>query len=106
VGDEHGVAMLRPNLRKGRRELVISDLYGPDPDAALSMVRALSHRADYLIASFPDGSPEREAVLRSGLYRVPWLSALDLHTFPLGDLPVDPADLGNWDISLGDLELL
>lgn len=106
VGDREATAVLRLNVRNGRTELVISDLYGHDLVTALKMVRALSHRANYLIASFPDGSPERAAVLSSGLYRVPWISALDLHAYPLAELPVDPTELGNWDIGLGDLELL
>lgn len=98
-------AVARPNHRRGLRELVVSDLLGPAPGAALADLVG-SARADYLVAWFSRGSPERRAALRSGLIPVPGTRALTLVARPLRQLPVDVFDLGAWDLALGDLELL
>jgi hypothetical protein len=58
------------------------------------------------VASFAEGTPERKAVLRSGLVPVPWTRALTLYVHPLVDLPVEVTTLESWDLALSDLELL
>lgn len=105
VGNGDGQAVLRPNLRRGRRELVISDMFGSQPRLAARAARRNSH-PDYLVASFQRGTPERTALIRSGLFPVPGLSALTLYVRPLVTLPIDATSLSAWDLTLSDLELL
>ena len=105
VGDGDNQAILRPSIRNGRRELVISDLFGPNPGRAVALATRRS-RSDYLVASFRSGTPERRAVLRSGLVPVPWTQALNLYAHPLTDLPLEVTALESWDLALSDLELL
>lgn len=105
VGNGDGQAVLRPNLRRGRRELVISDMFGFQPRVAARAARRNSH-PDYLVASFQRGTPERTALIRSGLFPVPGLNALNLYVRPLVTLPIDATSLSAWDLTLSDLELL
>lgn len=101
---EGTAAFVRSNVRSGRGELVISDLVGPHPRTALRAVLRQS-TADYVVTWFGDG-PERSAARRSGLIPVPWFHALTLVTRQLSDLPDDPTSIDNWDLSIGDFELL
>lgn len=106
AGTAEGTAVLRPNVRNNRRELVVSDLLGSDVRAAArSAVR--NSKADYLAAWFSPGSPERRAAILHGLLPVPRVTALTLVCRPLvDDLPVDPLTLSSWDLAMSDLELL
>jgi len=98
-------AVLRPNVRSGRKEVVVSELLGP---AGGGLVRDVARvaRAAYLAAWFSPGGPERRAAVRGAIVPVPRMRSLTLMARPLRDLPVNVLDLGAWDISLGDLELL
>lgn len=100
-----GAAMLRPNVRNGRREVVVSDLVG---EIGKAPFRAAARAADshYLVTWFSDGSPERRAALASAYAPVPGLTALTQVALPLTDLDRDVFDPGNWDLATGDLELL
>ncbi len=98
-------AVVRPNVRKGRRELVVADVFGPKPAAAFRAASRRS-RAGYLAAWFSPGSPERAAALRSGLVPVPGVTALTLMAKPLRDLEVDVTSMTSWDLAISDLELL
>lgn len=99
------VAVVRPNHRDGRRELVVSDVLGPQPRRAIAAARRAS-RAEYLAGWFSEGSPERSGALRALMLPVPKVTALTLVARPLRELPVDVSTLSAWDLSLGDLELL
>jgi GNAT superfamily N-acetyltransferase len=104
-GDQSNTIIARPNVRNGRKELVISDLFGPAPGRSLS--RWILHsRADYAAGWFSAGSPERTAARRAGMFRVPRVSSLRLIARPLRTLPVDVFDITNWDLAMSDLELL
>lgn len=105
VDVEGGTALVRPNLRNRRAELVISDVYGSALGEALRATRRRS-RADYLVCSFGHGSPERAAALRAGMLPVPRVSAFHLVARPLRELPTDVTRLQNWDLAISDLELL
>ena len=98
-------ALLRANHRSGRREVVVSELFGDRPSEAVRYAARVS-RASYLAGWFSRGTPERNAALRGGMLPVPGVSALTLVANPLRDLPVDVMSLSEWDICLGDLELL
>jgi len=105
VDSGDSTAVVRPNVRKGRRELIVADVYGPRPRAALRQAGRRS-RAAYLAAWFSPGSPERAAAIRSGLVPVPGVSALTLMARPLRDLGIDVTSMPSWDLAISDLELL
>ncbi len=100
-----GIAVVRPNLRSGRRELVLSELIGPG-SAAAARETARRSRADYMVGWFSKGSPERSAAVSAGLIPLPKVTALTLVARPLRDLPVDVTSPASWDLAMGDLELL
>ena len=105
VEAEGSTAYLRANHRGRRRELVVSDVLGPNPGAAIG--RAVkAARADYLAAWFSHGSPERRAAVRAGIVPAPKAKALTMVCKTLRELPVNPTELASWDFALGDLELL
>ena len=99
------IAVVRPNLRNGRTELVVSDVFGPAPARAIAAARRRS-RAAYLAGWFSSGSPERWAAARAGMMPVPGVRALTLVARPLHDLPIDVTGLDGWDLAMSDLELL
>lgn len=105
VGDSEGMAVVRPNLRRGRGELVISELFGPEAEPALrSAIR--SSDAAYAVGWFARSTPERTVAIRAGLLPVPGVSSLHLHVRPLNELGLDVVGLEQWDLSMADLELL
>ena len=105
VGDTEGLAVLRPNRRKGRREVVVSELMGPRGGQALRRV-ARQTDTDYLVAWFSPRSPERRQAFSAGLLPVP-VTALHLVARPLRpDLAPSAIDPKKWDLALSDLELL
>jgi GNAT superfamily N-acetyltransferase len=105
VDSSDTTAVVRPNVRKRRRELVIADVFGPRPSAAIRAAHRRS-RAAYTAGWFSPGSPERAAAVRSGLVPVPGLIALTLMARPLRDLGMDVWSLTAWDLAISDLELL
>ena len=100
-----GMAVLRANLRRARKEVVVSDLLDGAGPSTVRMV-AKQARAAYLAAWFSVGSPERRAALRGGMLPVPRSRVLTLVANPLRELPVDVFQLSNWDLAISDLELL
>jgi predicted N-acetyltransferase YhbS len=106
AGTPDGLAVLRPNLRRGRRELVVSDLFGPAAGRSLRLA-AKGSNADYLVGSFRAGSPERGQARAAGLINIPGVTALTLVARPLRPgLDWILTDLKAWDLALSDLELL
>ena len=99
------VAVVRPNIRNGRRELIVVDAFGGHAAAVIRRAARKSKSA-YLVAWFSRGSPERRAAIRSGLLPVPGLAPLTLMARPLRELPVDVSSMATWDLALSDLELL
>jgi GNAT superfamily N-acetyltransferase len=105
VDSSDSTAVVRPNMRKGRRELVVADVFGPRPSSAIRAATRRS-RAGYIAAWFSPGSPERAAAVRSGLVPVPGITALTLMARPLRDLEIDVESMASWDLAISDLELL
>lgn len=104
TGDASGSAVVRPNLRNGRRELVLADVFGT-PSAAVKS--AIAARTDsYLATWFSPGTAERSAVLRQGFLPVPGVAALQLVMRPLRDLPAAFSSIESWDVAVSDFELL
>lgn len=104
AGDGEGVAVVRPNVRRGRRELVVADVFGPPGEGLRAAVS--SSRADYLGTFFQKGTVERRAAARVGFLPIPGYKALQLVMRPLVELPASYRQLSAWDISVGDFELL
>lgn len=105
VSREESMALFRPNVRRGRSELLVSDVAGPQPAAPLrSTIR--SARTAYVGTWFSENTPERNAALSAGFRNAPGVSALTLVARPLRPLATDVTNLANWDLALGDLELL
>ncbi len=107
VDADRSTAVLRVNRRKGRDELVVSELIGAGGRRAVSKAAQMS-RAGYLVSWFSAGSPERREAIRAGLIPVPRMVALNMVARPLRELGAgfDVFDPNRWDLSLSDLELL
>ena len=105
VANRGGMAVVRPNLRRERRELVVSEIFGSGAGSAIRMA-ARNTDAAYLVGWFSSRSPERAAAIGAGLLPVPGVTALTLFARPLRQLATDVTQLNRWDLSLGDLELL
>lgn len=105
TGDEGGAAIGRLSFRSGRRELVISEAGGTNSASAIrTLIRA--HSPDYAAGWFSERSPDRTAAVRAGLLAVPRVAALTLVARPIDRVVPDPLQPDNWDLALGDLELL
>lgn len=102
-------AVVRPNIRYGLKELVLTELWAKNADHQL-MQRCLAELikrvdADYLIAHGAASSPELAVLKKRGFLRAP-KQGMTLYARPvslktLGTL----GDTCGWDLSLGDLEL-
>jgi GNAT superfamily N-acetyltransferase len=103
-----GFAVLRPNLRFGLKELVLTDLVLRAPEMALGrrMLRQLvaELRGDHIVALFAPGTPEREMVRQAGFFGVPRQGIL-FTALAMDRGLRDPLDAANWDLTLGDLDL-
>lgn len=97
-------AILRPNLRRGRREVVVADLFGDATSAVAAASKAT--RGAYLAAWFAARSPERRAARHQGYVRLPGVRALTLVMRSLRELPESYWALESWDTAVSDFELL
>ena len=98
IDARHSTAIVRPNVRSYRRELVLSDVFGPTPAAAIGAVHS-RNRAAYLAGWFSDGSPERRAAVRGEVsFRCHASKTLTLVARPLRSLTIDVASLDAWDL--------
>lgn len=103
------VAVLRPNIRYGLRELVITEIWARDANPAF-MQRLLDTlgccaETDYMIAHFAKGSAEYTALRKASFFRVP-VRKMRLFIRKLGKpLPASVFTMQGWDLTLGDLEL-
>ncbi|MGG7053953.1 GNAT family N-acetyltransferase [Nitrosomonas sp. ANs5] len=108
-GHAVAVAVLRPNIRYGLRELVITEIWARDanPGFMRRLLDTLGRcaEADYMIAHFAKGSAEYTALRKSSFFRVP-VRKMRLFTRKLGKpLPASVFTMQGWDLTLGDLEL-
>ena len=95
--------VVRPNIRNGRTEIVVSELLRAEQDELISLIQ--TNRADYLVASFRPGSPEERLIRNRRFFPVPRLG-LTLVTLPLSSRASSATEMASWDLSLGDLELM
>jgi hypothetical protein len=103
-----GMAILRPGIRGGLKELVLSEFFLSEPgvERGQRFLRKMlaASRADYLVGHFSEGSFEKELLRRSSFRAFPF-RPMTFTVRPLATLPVDPTLTEAWDLSLGDLEL-
>jgi predicted GNAT family acetyltransferase len=104
VGEGAQGAVVRGSVRRGRTELLITELWGGGATLLRSIARA--HRARYMAAAFTDISPEAGSARSAWMLRPPGVDGLRLVANDLAGLDIDVFDLASWDLSLGDLELL
>lgn len=99
-----GTAVVRPNRRRGRPELVVADIFGDASKGIGAAVR--SARSAYLATWFSKGSAERSAAVRRGFIPMPGLAVLTLVMRPLRDLGDTLWTMDAWDMAVSDFELL
>lgn len=101
--NDGGMAVLRPNLRFGLREIVLVELFPGDPERLIQgLVEEV--QGDYLIAHFAETSPELEMLKQAGFGRAPGQGMI-FTTRILDEGLALARQAGSWDLSLGDLEL-
>jgi GNAT superfamily N-acetyltransferase len=105
VDGDDSQAVVRPNIRNGRRELILADVFGPRPVTAIRRT-ARKSRSAYLAGWFSPRTPEWKAAVRSGLLPVPGISPLTLMARPLRGLDIEVFNMASWDLAISDLELL
>ena len=105
ISSDNATVVARPNIRNGRKEVVISDIIGR-ADRGVVSAMARRARAAYVAGWFSPRTPERRVALLAGLIPIPGLRSLTLVARPLRELPIDVFSLANWDLALSDLELL
>lgn len=104
VGSSDARAVVRIGRRRGRSELMISEVSGEPYRAIGSVVKA--SRAQYTATWFSPGSPERGAAMRRLHMPGPATGSMTLVARPLRDLGIEVTSMGSWDLSVSDLELL
>ncbi len=114
IGDQaalHACAIIRTNIRRGLREVVLSELFiaREDKNAVKRLCDTLAQltNADYLVAYFLRQSVHQQALRSCGFYQLP-IRALELVANPRSKWAgrrnfLEP---DRWAMSLGDLELL
>lgn len=107
-GKLYGFAILRPNVRFGWQESILTELClaAPYLENGTHLLRALSRqlRGDYLIAHFAQNTLEAKLLKRGGFWRVPREEII----FTVRPLQASADELLQeeaWDLTLGDLEL-
>ena len=104
-----GCVILRPATRFNLKEAVLVEMLFPKPDEDLvspllnEMERSIS--ADYITAYFPENSFEYHVLRKRGFHQVPRGGSNFTVNVLNSCIPCDPKILGNWNISLGDLEI-
>lgn len=112
LGDDPSgaVAIIRPNWRRGLREIMLCELLFGEAGASKvpMLVRDLAGTvdADYIVACAQQGSPHDRALRRAGFLPVPYIGS-HFVVRPLAPATVHaaPASLTRWHLSLGDLEV-
>lgn len=111
VEDAKGLAafaVLRPNIRYGAKEVVLTEVFLREADRELArqLMRGLGRNlnADYIVCHFADNSFEKMMLKNSHFFRVPWKS-MTFTVKVLNDTAPDALRAANWDLTLGDLEI-
>lgn len=103
-----GFAILRPNIRYGLKEIVLTEIFLQTPILKLgqrffkSLIKQF--KGDYIIAHFAAGTFERKLLRQHHFVRVP-RQGMIFTVRPLGDTMRNVIQPEAWDLTLGDLEL-
>lgn len=106
--DPAAALIVRPNIRRGLRELMVSELLltsGGDRHVGRLIGTAVAASdADYAVAHAPRRSVHRQVLVRAGFVPLPYLGPhFTVHV--LGDAAAGARQLSSWHLSLGDLEM-
>jgi hypothetical protein len=108
AGELSGFAILRPNIRYGLKEIVLTELFlrSPELEFGRQFLKRLGQqlRGDYLVAHFAHDSIEQRLLSRNGFLRLP-RRGMVFTVYPLNVPRQDVLQPAAWDLSLGDLEL-
>lgn len=111
-GDQGAVVIFRYKERGRVRELRLCEVLIGSTEASRRMGRDLLRslradaRADFATVMTVTGSPERSILLRCGFLPAPRSGPiLTVHPLNRDSTEVDPLRRGDWDLSIGDLEL-
>ncbi|MEZ4729007.1 MAG: GNAT family N-acetyltransferase [Caldilineaceae bacterium] len=103
-----GFAILRPNLRYGWCETVLTELFltHPDSQSGCSFLRRMVKQlqSDYVIAHAAAQTNELQMLQQSGFLRVP-RQGLIFTIRPLQPFAAQWGEATQWDLTLGDLEI-
>jgi GNAT superfamily N-acetyltransferase len=103
-----GFAILRPNRRFGLREVVLAEVFlrPGEPHAGKRLMSRVvkEARGDYCVAACSPGTREQRLLRGALFFRVPG-RGITLTVRSLNRMHIDPAAPGNWDLTLGDLEV-
>lgn len=108
-GDLAGLAIFRPNIRFGLKEIVLCELLLSEANQGVcsELIRTVrrSVKADHIVAYFGEASLRRKALARNGFRTIP-KAHMNFTANVLNPIPgMDPFNLQNWALTLGDLEL-
>jgi hypothetical protein len=101
-----GLAIGRPRRRGTLRELTLSEvLVRPRDRSGARRVLAAARRSgmDHVAGHFAEGTAARSVATSRGFFRAP--HGMTLTAKFLSDGPADPLRMGNWRLSVGDLEV-
>jgi GNAT superfamily N-acetyltransferase len=108
-GELAGVAVLRPNTHFGLKEIILAEilLWEPNERLGRQLIKKLMRelKGDYVVAHFAQGTWEQEFLRATRFLRVPRQGIL-FTACALGLPDEVQVDAANWDLSLGDLEML
>jgi hypothetical protein len=101
-----GFAIVRPNIRNGLKEVVLTELIAPDLNVRQAILQRIAEatHADYVVCHFQEQSPEYRSV-RSARFRRGPGRGVTFTIRRLGTFYLDPSTKESWDLSLGDLEI-
>jgi GNAT superfamily N-acetyltransferase len=109
-GDAFGLIIFRQRIRKGLRELSISELLLSESKTGIQLGSSLldnvarESNADYMIATAAKNTPEQSALKDAGFYPLPYMGP-SFTVKPLQQLENDILDWQSWRCSIGDLEV-
>ena len=103
-----GFAILRPNLRYGWQEVVLTDIFLAKPTLEQGRLLLKNLRkqvkGDYLVAYFAEETIEKTLLSRTGFVKIP-KRGMTFTVRPLNPLPQNLSEPAAWDLTLGDLEI-